>query len=161
MIEGRLALRFYPGKLYAAWVFPDHIWTVLSDGTQTRGYPPDDSGFLESAWSLGYGNDCYWHMVEHDLAHSWLTERLGLGHSVALWNQAHDEEAWLKPMPPDAEQDEYRVGALQAALNGKSWGCQRMTEFCGAEAFRIVEEAKALFRPDQQAMTREWAAASA
>lgn len=154
----KAALRFYSGQHYAAWVYPDHIRTILWDGSETNGYPLDTDDFRDSARTLGYGDDVLWHMIEHDLAHSWLAEMLGLGHSIALWNQAHDRDAWLKTMPGDAKVEEYRVGALQASLNGRGWGRDRLREAIGERADEIITEAAIVFRPNGFAMTKEWAA---
>jgi hypothetical protein len=147
------ALAFFSGRYWAAWIYPDHIHTILYDGSETRGYPPDTEAFRQSARDLGYGEDTYWHMVEHDLLHSWLAEQCDIAPSAALWNQAHDLDAWRKTMPACVERDELRVGALQAAMNGLEWGKDRLLEAGLTASSPII--ATALFR--HPSMTKAWA----
>lgn len=160
-------LRFYSSKLWAAWVHEDHVHIVYYDGSETRGYAPDDDAFRLSALQLGYLTrsrkaDTYWHIVEHDLCHAMLAEGVDKAPSASLWNQGHDPKAyrrrltgWIKEA---VERDEARVGALQAALNGKDWGTDRLIELCGpVRAGTMLESVKEKLRPQGEAMTSAWA----
>ena len=137
-------------------VWPDHIETQLRRGGATYGYPPDTDDFRASAQALGYGDDTYWHMVEHDALHSLTCEWLDDAESLCLRRQADDRDAWLKPAPKAAQREEHRVGAFQAALNGKDWGFERLAALGIAEGY--VVRARHLLRPEGVAMTRDWAA---
>jgi hypothetical protein len=123
-------LRHFCGQLWSAWVTREGVRIIQQDGSETFGAPPGDSHFLESARSLGYGDDVYWHMVEHDLLHAYLAERLDGAPSAALWGQAHDANFWRRKLTgaekDRSDRDEFRVGAVQAALNGIAWGFERL-----------------------------------
>lgn len=160
-------LRFYGAELFAAWVHDTHVHIVWFDGSETRGYPPDDEAFAASAVQLGYVGpngdpDTYWHIVEHDLCHVFLAQGLDHAPSASIWNQAHDEKAYRRKltgwMREAVERDEWRVGAMQAALNGKGWGHERLADLLGWQRARsLVASVEDKLRPRGEAMTREWA----
>lgn len=159
------ALRFYPGKRFAAWVYPRWIKTSFYDGSSTIGMPPGDPHFAESARYLGYGDDIYWHMVEHDLLHAYVAEELNMDHSGALWAQAH---GWTGgEMPVSGKQEEERLTYLQRTINGlpaddNSWyqhGYTDLRKRLGSDTaiFNMVRHFRVLLRPGGEAMTEQWA----
>lgn len=129
LLDGQRPLRFFSGRLWAAWVYPSHVLTVLADGRMVRGTPPDSREFLESSVDLGYGEDVYWHMMEHDLLHSILSERLWNRVSVSLSAQASDRLAHERPMGLKAKMEEEIVGAMQGALWGRVWAKERLLQW--------------------------------
>lgn len=149
-------LRFYGRRFFAAWVHSDHVRTILYDGSEVRGVPPKGEGFAQSARNLGYGEDVYWHIVEHDLCHAFLAEWLDDAPSAALWAQAHDQDAWQKPPAPGAERDEDRVGRFQGALNGQDWALALLNDR-ERQALPLLAE---VLRPRSVAMTSAWAASA-
>jgi hypothetical protein len=110
------------------------IETVFADGARCPAIPHDnpavDSPFhiqeqRDTAAALGYGGaDPVWAMVrEHDLAHSFLAERLGWPLSITLWCVAHQLEATI-PEPLRLE-EEAQVFDFIRVVNGlppeRSW----------------------------------------
>lgn len=68
-----------------------HVVTVFSDGAEAhaeRDCMTQNRGYAEL---LGYsGDDACWNaLVEHELLHSWLWQRLGRPYSEVLWAVAH------------------------------------------------------------------------
>jgi hypothetical protein len=152
------ALRFYSGKHYACWITRDGIHTTLSDGYSCFGCPPDDPHYLESARALGYGDDTYQHIVEHDLLHNVLSERFLGGHSKSIWAQAHNEGAYRMTIPEAAREEEDFVAAMQTALNRNDWGFERLRNWITSHRVgEVVGEIAHLLRPYGLAMTRRWA----
>jgi hypothetical protein len=152
------ALRFYTGKHYACWITRDGIHTTVSDGYSCFGTPPDTPQFKTSAEQLGYGDDTYQHIVEHDLLHNVLSERYLGGHSHSIWAQCHNPEAYQKKIPAPAQEEEDFVGAMQSALNEQSWGFTRLrTWITSHKVGEVVGEISFLLRPYGAAMTRQWA----
>lgn len=127
------------------------VTTFFIDATFVSGAPPSDEAFAQSARDLGYGNDIYWHFVEHELCHSLVAELLFKRVSRSLWAQAHDNTSHTRPTPPKAQEEEDIVGNVQAALNNYQWGWDRL----GNRAW-VVESIRELIRPGF-IMTSEWA----
>jgi hypothetical protein len=168
-------LVYIPFKYAAVSVYRDHVRTVFYDGSETRGYPPDTEAFRESAAKLGYflptfdrglkkgaspirtGTsdviDTYWHMVEHDILHTYVAQALDNAPSAALWNQAHDQNAYKKKPPQCVVDEEWRLGAIQATLNGVRWGIERLKEL--NVDYDIVLNANASLRNPE--MSSAWA----
>jgi hypothetical protein len=157
VVQLERALRYYPMRYSAAWVYGTHVRTTLFDGTQTHGYPPLTEEFMRSARDLGYGDDVYWHMMEHDLLHAYLAWKIDDAPSRSLLAQAHDQGVYLRPIPPAARAEEERLGAMQAALNGYDWGFSRLAEMIGRRrAIYLLLESEALLRPHGCKMTLAW-----
>lgn len=133
------------------------IRTTLYDGSQTYGVPPDIDGFKESAAYLGYGDDTYHHMIEHDLCHLYLAEWIDNAPPAALWNQAHDERAYLKKAPPSVVRDEEIVEGAQLVLNHNDQGLAKMAKYV-AYPKQFVERLRTIIRPNGLLMSAEWAA---
>jgi hypothetical protein len=157
-------LRFYSGTHWSAWVTPGGVRTIFYDGSECFGSAPESEAFLQSARALGYEDDIYAHMVEHDLVHHLMAQGIDGAPSASLWNQSHDPKAyarklWKRPWLQEAvERDEWRVGAMQAALNGKSWGHDRLIELYGYSRSRnLVATIEDNLRPRGEAMTWVWA----
>jgi hypothetical protein len=152
------ALRFYSGKHYACWITRDGIHTTLSDGYSCFGLPLDAPQFRTSAEQLGYGNDIYQHIVEHDLLHNYLSEKFRNSHSHSIWAQCHNREAFKKIIPPAAREEEDFVAAMQAALNRKDWGFKQLRNWITSHRVgEVVGETAFLLRPHNRPMTRQWA----
>lgn len=155
------ARRFYPFEDCAVWVYRDRIRTIMWDGAYTDGVPPQDDAFRQSARDLGYGEDIYWHMMEHDLLHSYIAHSVWGRHSTSLWNQAHNPRAYLEAMPAEAAREEKLLGGLQAALNGLAWGKALLREELKVLPHNMIDAtitaARALARPHGEMMTKEWA----
>lgn len=158
-------LRFYCGRHYAAWVFPHGVEVRFDDGSTTVGAPPDEPHFLRSARHLGYGDDTYWHIVEHDLCHLMVAEMLGMHHSGAVWAQAH---GWTGgEMPASGLLEEKRLVAVQRMLNDLppedgDWGTEGYADLCrrrgGAETVETMAiQLRLRLRPGGEAMTSAWA----
>ena len=148
------------GRIWFAQIFRNGIVVTQYDGSQTFGRPPDTDAFRKAAADLGYGDDTYQHMIEHDLCHAILAEEIDGAPSAALWNQAHDQKAYLKKMPASVERDEYIVGAAQAALNGLPWGLDRLRECLENDqisARTCLNILHAKVRPNGRPFTRSFA----
>lgn len=57
---------------------------ILPDGTIVFGEPHNSESYRETARRLGYGEDVLLLCQEHDQAHAWLADAIGLKESPAL-----------------------------------------------------------------------------
>lgn len=160
------ALRFYPGKHFAAWVYPHGVEIRFDDGSVTTGEPPAEPHFRQSAQHLGYGDDIYWHMVEHDLCHLMVAEDLGFHHSGAVWAQAHGWKGG--EMPASGLMEEKRLVAVQRLLNtldpkDGEWGTEGLEDLLKHKngsmlnVLSLIAHLRVQLRPAGQAMTSAWA----
>lgn len=160
------AKRIYTSKRWAAWVYHDRIEIRLEDGALVVGRPPSDADFLASARYLGYGDDIYWHMVEHDLLHAMVADRFGIPRSGALWAQAH---GWSGgEMPASGLLEEQRLTAVQRLINNlpiddNEWAQigwdNLMVRFDNAWAIErfLIDPLRSALRPAGVTMTSTWA----
>lgn len=82
-------------KIGEAFLYVDHetryARTTFADGTFVEARPQDDAAYRLTARELGYGEDTWSLCWQHEAAHSWLCERVGLPWSPTLFAVAHGE----------------------------------------------------------------------
>lgn len=117
MSNSNIALSYFAGSFWAAWVFEDRVNVRLYDGSSVSVSIPDTDYFRKLTYNLGYGEDRYWCVTEYILLHCMLAETLDNTPSALLWNKAYRRTS--KSVPECVEQENKRVLAVQAAFNNK------------------------------------------
>src|SRR4051812_9790434 len=62
--------------------------TIFSDAFETSNWPPDDANFHHIVSDCGFTNS-HSYIVDHDLAHCFLAEKMWDAPSPVLWSAAH------------------------------------------------------------------------
>ncbi|GAB4464160.1 MAG: hypothetical protein OHK0029_33810 [Armatimonadaceae bacterium] len=97
---------------------PGWTQTGFYDGTEVVAVPENSAEYRALAARLGYGNDLEALSREHEILHSFLTERSTGGASPTLWAVAHGQDPEQSAPPWEQEYEEERVLAFQHLLNG-------------------------------------------
>jgi hypothetical protein len=92
--------------------------TRFNDGSVARSMSTGTHEQLAMAYQLGYGGDCATLCAEHEILHTFVSEKLGLPHSPAIWAAAHGQPPVAEALWEQYQEDEI-VYALQAWLNGQ------------------------------------------
>lgn len=98
-----------------------YVETVFrEDGSVARADVPwGDNDHIASCWTAGYGGDQWRMVVEHEAAHAFLADELGLPHSWSVWAAAHGsggktaDSLW----PQRVRDEEHLVVSLQRYVN--------------------------------------------
>lgn len=82
-------------------IFEDarYLETLFEDGTKVGAAPQDTDDYRATAERLGYGADTWSMCREHEIAHTFVTQALGLPYSPTLWAVAHGHhngEMWAE-----------------------------------------------------------------
>lgn len=102
-------------------VYPDRVETVFrEDGSRAvADVHWGDSDHIAAARHAGYGDDQYRMLVEHEIGHSFVADRMGWPHSWSLWSAAHGTGD-IRPMSqwsPRVRDEEHLVVSLQRYAN--------------------------------------------
>lgn len=88
--------------------------TVYEDNTRAPATPQDTDEYRATTARLGYGADTWRQCREHEILHTWVALKMGMTHSVILWNVAHGGG---KRWPTGGPEEEARVMGFQRLLN--------------------------------------------
>ncbi|HEV7346622.1 MAG TPA: hypothetical protein VGN60_13420 [Devosia sp.] len=102
-------------------VYPDRVETLFrEDGSRAvADVHWGDADHIAAARHAGYGDDQYRMLVEHEIGHSFVADRLGWPHSWSLWSAAHGTGD-IRPMTqwsPRVRDEEHLVVSLQRYAN--------------------------------------------
>lgn len=102
-------------------IYPDRAETVFKeDGSRAvadvnRG----DPDHVAASRYAGYGDDQYRMLIEHEIGHSFVADRMGWPHSWSLWSAAHGTGG-IRPMSEwstRVKDEEHLVVSLQRYAN--------------------------------------------
>ena len=130
------------------WVncVPGYTETCYHDGTKVTATPEDSDQYRANTALFGYGSDTGGLSREHEILHTFLAEKLGLGSSPTLWAVAHGQTGDVAAIWEQEEEETWTL-AFQTFLHGgpPAEGLARLTE-AGLDVAALREEALRLLR---------------
>lgn len=103
-----IKMTFCSVNLYPTW-----CWTAFPDGSGFGAYPHDTAEYRDIARRLGYGEDIMAYCWEHEVMHSFVSERISGQASPILWALAH-----RRRHPDSTVYEEALTQAFQGFLRG-------------------------------------------
>ena len=127
------------------------VTTFTEDGSKAVAtVKPGDEEHIEAARHAGYGDDQYRMLVEHEIGHSFVADRLGWPHSWSLWSTAHGtgEKRPMTGWSPRVRDEEHLVVSLQRFVNtGQEDEFGKLREAFGKDLPAVARAFLAVSRP--------------
>jgi hypothetical protein len=99
-----------------------HCLTEFNDKTTSSAWPPwGEPEHVMASWHCGYGGDQWAMMREHEIAHHYLADVMGLPHSYSVWSHAHGTGEPGKQFSQRVADEEHLVTSFQRWINTGQW----------------------------------------